>query len=127
MYDTTVVTCPAGTYNGNDNPTSAAQCTTCWEGHYCLGGLANDHLFPTPCPKGTYNPNTGGTSLADCLDCSAGVVCPYFGNREGATGLVCQGGFECLAATQSFRPSGSACPEGTYDDSTPYLDAVANC
>ena len=51
---TAVVTCAAGTYAGNDLPSTASDCNTCWQGYYCPEALASLHTFPTPCPKGTY-------------------------------------------------------------------------
>lgn len=91
------VTCPDGTYAGNDVPTSNSNCNACWEGHYCPSALAAAHTFPIPCPKGTYNPTTTGSSPLDCIACPAGMVCPYVGQRTLQTGLVCQGGYACPA------------------------------
>jgi len=81
MYSFTPVTCPAGTYAGNDNPTSASSCNTCWAGYYCPSALASAHTFPTPCPKGTYNTETSKETIDDCTSCDIGVVCPYYGQR----------------------------------------------
>lgn len=62
-----IVTCPDGTYSGNDSPATNADCNACWEGYYCPSALATDHTFPTPCPKGTYSSSTSAFQLSDCV------------------------------------------------------------
>jgi hypothetical protein len=89
MTSSTPVTCADGTYAGNDSPSSAANCNSCWPGHYCPAALVSEHTFPILCPKGTYTSSTSASSLSDCTACAAGVVCPYYGDRTGVTGLVC--------------------------------------
>ena len=119
------VTCPGGTYAGNDTPTSAANCNACWAGHYCPSAVSTAHTFPIPCPKGTYSSSTSLSLESQCTACPAGVVCPYTGSRELETGLTCQPGHACAGSTTSFRPD--PCPAGQYSDDTPFLTATSSC
>ncbi|EKX44317.1 hypothetical protein GUITHDRAFT_72301, partial [Guillardia theta CCMP2712] len=82
--------CPPGTFTESNELASAAECTACPPGFYCLGGEAKvsgqcptgyycptntESSFQFPCPAGTYNSQVGITSVEGCLECPPGNFC----------------------------------------------------
>jgi len=112
--------CTAGTYGGLDSLTSASECTTCPQGHYC----PEASVFPTACGPGTYQASTGQSSVSACTNCPATTVCPFYGLRHSATEIYCSPGHACPAGTK-WRYE-NPCPAGTYSDAI-NITATSSC
>ena len=128
--------CPPGTFTELSNLTSAAECSICTAGHYCIGGGAgpNDvcpmgHYCPEgtrlphqfPCPKTTYNDQFGQNSSESCLNCTVGHFCESgFTTPEACpAGAYMPSGYDAVSDSTIGDPIGNksdclVCPGGQF-------------
>jgi len=123
--------CPPGTYGPNTGRKSAAECTICpagsfcvggqaeisgkcREGHYCPQGSSNDTAIG--CPPRTYRRYKGARNHHDCNICPNGYYCP--GSTDDP--LDCPAGYYCIVGTAEPE----SCPIGTFSNTTNLKDYI---
>ena len=101
--------CPPGTYSASTALASAAECTPCDAGSYCLGATA----APSgACPAGYFCPE--GTSAAQQFPCPAGTFSSSMSLSAASQCSACGLGNFCVAASTAPTP----CPATTYSNSS---------
>lgn len=89
---------------------TAAGCSSCPQGLYCVGGATVPTLLTSPAP-GKYFP-ASSTSAASFVDCPAGSYCPT-GSTDTAAQKNCEPWYVCTADPAGKYFSPLSCPEKT--------------